>query len=226
MNVVSWSSTLVLGMLHALEPGHGKTYLAAVMMGKSWNRRQLLMLISSLISSHFLVLLGLAFVIRSIFGGIQDEEMVHQFAGYMPLFIIGYGGYLTWNYYRLQKKGCLKGSCSCHAHKISSTDAPANSIVAGAIAGLIPCPTALAPLLLAGLDQHFSHVVAYLLIYLLGMSLVMVALILGFQLARPFIMSKLNDVTPRIHPQLFSGLLIMGVGLCYLMIHFTAHSHI
>lgn len=227
MNVLSWSSTLMLGMLHALEPGHGKTYLAAVMIGKSWDKKQLLILISSLVSSHFLVLAGIAFAIRSLFGGIQDEEKVEWISGFMPLFIILYGGYLTWNYFRLQKKGCLSGGCSCHSHKKSASEANAsNSIIAGAIAGLIPCPTALAPLLLAGLDQHFTHVLGYLLIYLLGMSIVMIGLVLCFHIARPFIMGKLDHFKLKIHPQLFSALLIMTIGIFYLMFHFTEHSHI
>lgn len=217
----------MLGMLHALEPGHGKTYLAAVMMGKVWDRKQLLILISSLVSSHFLVLAGLAIAIRTLFGGIQDEEKVELISGFMPLFIIMYGGYLTWNYYKLQKKGCLSGGCSCHAHKKPHADTRfGNPIIAGIIAGLIPCPTALAPLLLAGLDQHFTHVLGYLLIYLLGMSLIMIAFVLGCHIARPFIMTKLDHFKVRIHPQLFSALLIMAIGICYLMFHITSHTHI
>ena len=227
MNILSWSSTLMLGMLHALEPGHGKTYLAAIMMGKSWDRKQLFILISSLVSSHFLVLVALAIAIRSLMGGLQDETMVESISGFMPIFIIGYGGYLTWNYYQSHKKGCTSGGCSCSAHKKPSVEnSSGNSVVAGIIAGLIPCPTALAPLLLAGLDQHFSHVLGYLFVYLLGMSIVMIGLILGFQILRPIIIDKFNNTTFKIHPQLFSGVLIMGLGICYLVVHIANNNFI
>lgn len=227
MNLISWGSSLMLGMLHALEPGHGKTYLAAIMMGKSWDKKQLMILISSLIGSHFLVLIALAIGIRNLMGGIQDEAKVEMLSGFMPIFIIAYGGYLAWNYHKSHKKGCTSGGCSCQAHKQASNNKrTGNSMIEGVIAGLIPCPTALAPLLLAGLDQHFTHVLGYLLVYLLGMSIVMIGLVLGVQLIRPFIIDKLNNYTFKIHPQLFSAFLLMAIGICYLMFHITHHIHI
>ncbi len=87
MNILSWSSTLMLGMLHALEPGHGKTYLAAVIMGKSWRWKQLLLLMGSLVSSHFLVLLILALGIRYTFEGLQDEHQIERISDYMPFLL-------------------------------------------------------------------------------------------------------------------------------------------
>jgi len=226
MNILSWSSTLVLGMLHALEPGHGKTYLAAVVMGKSWKWKQMLLMMGSLISSHFLVLLVLALGIRYVFDGLQDEQLLERISGFMPCFIIAFGTYLMWKYYQLRKKEASASTCSCCSHgPKDKASNPQNSVMAGLIGGLIPCPTGFAPLLLAGLDEHFSHTVTYLLAYLLGMGIVLGVLTLCLSMARPLFANRLKLFTPKVHPQLLSALLILITGVCYLFVNFFVHPH-
>ena len=50
------SSIFLLGCFHALEPGHGKTFLMAYTIGGKLDLKKSILLIIGLITSHFFVL--------------------------------------------------------------------------------------------------------------------------------------------------------------------------
>ena len=50
------TSIFMLGCLHALEPGHGKTFLLAYTIGDELNLQKIILLTASLLLSHFFVL--------------------------------------------------------------------------------------------------------------------------------------------------------------------------
>ena len=60
------TSIFLLGCLHALEPGHGKTFLLAYTIGGKLDFNKILLLTGSLLVSHFLVLAGIAVVFKCI----------------------------------------------------------------------------------------------------------------------------------------------------------------
>ncbi len=97
--------------------------------------------------------------------------------------------------------------------------------MAGLIGGLVPCPTGFAPLLLSGLDEHFSHTVGYLLAYLLGMSVVLGLFSLCLYFAQPIYRKRFQSLTPKLHPQLLSAWLVLITGVCYLFVNMFVHSH-
>ena len=60
------TSIFLLGCLHALEPGHGKTFLLAYTIGGKLDFNKILLLTGSLLVSHFLVLTGIAIVFNLV----------------------------------------------------------------------------------------------------------------------------------------------------------------
>ena len=50
------TSIFILGCLHALEPGHGKTFLLAYTVGEKLDLKKISFLTLSLLVSHFFVL--------------------------------------------------------------------------------------------------------------------------------------------------------------------------
>jgi ABC-type nickel/cobalt efflux system permease component RcnA len=64
-NNFTFSVIFILGMFHALEPGHGKTLIIAYMTGGSMRFYGAAQLISGLILVHFLLFSLLAFFTKS-----------------------------------------------------------------------------------------------------------------------------------------------------------------
>ena len=64
-NNFTFSVIFILGMFHALEPGHGKTLIIAYMTGGSMRFSGAAQLISGLILVHFLLFSLLAFLLKA-----------------------------------------------------------------------------------------------------------------------------------------------------------------
>ena len=60
------TSIFLLGCLHALEPGHGKTFLLAYTIGGKLDFQKILLLTASLLVSHFVVLSIIAIIFNLI----------------------------------------------------------------------------------------------------------------------------------------------------------------
>ena len=89
-NNFTFSVIFILGMFHALEPGHGKTLILAYMTGGSMRFSGAAQLISGLILIHFLLFSFLAFLLKAG----NDTFPILQTIG--PSFIICLGLYLLY----------------------------------------------------------------------------------------------------------------------------------
>ena len=89
-NNFTFSVIFVLGMFHALEPGHGKTVILAYMSGGSMRFFGAAQLISGLIFIHLLLFSFLAFLLRAG----NDTFPILSTIG--PSFIICLGLYLLY----------------------------------------------------------------------------------------------------------------------------------
>ena len=67
------TSIFLLGCLHALEPGHGKTFLLAYTIGGKLDLRKILLLTASLLVSHFGVLAAIAILFNLIIAEFANE---------------------------------------------------------------------------------------------------------------------------------------------------------
>lgn len=153
MNVtVSYTATFLLGLLHAMEPGHGKSFLMAFSFQKG-GLKVLMSLLFSLFVSHFLLLSVFAYVLQYAAGTEAIDHWIHQVRWLVPFLVIGFGVYLLLREWR--KKPEETACCHHHGHHDHEhSDEPSlrNASLTGLLAGLIPCPTAIAPLLFSGLN--------------------------------------------------------------------------
>ena len=60
------TSVFLLGCFHALEPGHGKTFLLAYTLGGRLDFRKIMLLTTSLLISHFVVLAMISIIFNLV----------------------------------------------------------------------------------------------------------------------------------------------------------------
>ena len=217
---IAFGTTFLLGALHGLEPGHGKSFLAAYIVGKKLDVKQVFTLGLSMIGSHFLVLLVLALSLKFAITQLGQEDLISQLHFAVPLLVIAFGLFLLFRYKRSEKNP----STCCHHHdKQPAGSDIKKSAFAGMLSGLIPCPTAIAPLVMSGLDGDITNTVMYVLIYVIGMGIILISLIFLFRATQQFIMAKLSVFETKVHPHLLSAWLVIFAGSAYLVAAIISH---
>ena len=88
---IAYGSTLILGALHALEPGHGKSFIAAYLIGEKLSMKHILILAVSLLISHFLLLTVLALLMHFIFASEMTENLHETLSWIGPIIILAFG---------------------------------------------------------------------------------------------------------------------------------------
>lgn len=178
----------VLGALHALEPGHGKTALFAYMLnGKKRPIHSVVMGLASGLS-HTASIMGFAFVAHLASHMLthgHDETMVltQLFTWLSGVLMLGIGAYLLWRV--LWPKAVTfvpASSCGCPIHRAGSGNAvhdhgSANaaqslslSALLGMSGGLMPCPSALATYLSGLSSGNTAEGFFSILIYASGIA--------------------------------------------------------
>lgn len=217
--------------MHALEPGHGKSFIASYMLGQKLRVRGLLNMLGSMLVSHFLLLAVLALAVKYLFQGVSQGTLLSVQEWVAPAIIFGFGLYLLIRY----RNAAPEGDCSCghhhhdhdavldhdhtHHHEEKKERNPA---LVGFITGLIPCPSALAPVLLSA-TASFANVLWFIGIYVVGMILVLGAFVAAFYAGRSVAGDALERVGKRVNLNLVSAVLIMAVGVTYFVLNLSAH---
>ena len=217
---LAYGSTLILGGLHALEPGHGKSFIVAYLIGEKLSMRHVFALGISLVVSHFFLLTIIALLMRFCLPAQQTEQVHEALSWAGPAIILAFGFYLLLNHRHSHEEHSLGHH---YPHGTGNHNALTKSALVGAIGGLLPCPTLIAPLLLSGATNNFHNAVFYILIYIAGMGVVMLTMIVLFYLLKEAVMRRLGSATSKINPHLVSALLIIAVGLVYLFIRIFGH---
>jgi nickel/cobalt exporter len=112
MSIIPIITSLGLGVLHALEPGHGKTFLASYSLSNKINKKEIVKIISSMAISHSLLLLILGIGIPLILP--QQEEKIHLYVQIIASAIVLFVGFNM--LYLLTKKEQVTENCSCGRH--------------------------------------------------------------------------------------------------------------
>ena len=266
-------STFILGALHALQPGHTNSFLAAYTVGQKLKIKEILSLGLSLLISHFLMLTILAVVLTFVLDGVVKDELFHVLEWLAPLVVIGFGVFLLVRYFRQRNKeiecACGQHHSASHPHfqqpspaSLSDSEAVArfkvvqgvegktlgpvaastnikplaptgmaattkknqNPIIAGIISGILPCPTVVAPLMLAGVSGSFGNMLLYLLIYVVGMGLVLTSLVAGIYFTKDFIVKQLGAVSKKFDTRWVAAALVILVGVVYLGFNMVGHA--
>ena len=219
-NNFTFSVIFVLGMFHALEPGHGKTLILAYMTGGSMRFSGASQLISGLILVHFLLFSFLAFLLKT---GNNSFPILGTIG---PSFIICLGLYL---FYRASKEVRHQHDDDCdepmHFHFNESKFS--SPFVTGMVAGLIPCPSAVAVLLIASTKFSDDSTTLYssIMVYVLGIALTLIGIMVLFLLFKERFSDRLNAVNKRFNTNLIAASLIILIGILYLALSLFGGGH-
>jgi nickel/cobalt exporter len=210
--ILAYTTIFVLGLLHTFEPGHGKSILAAFSLRKS-NLRIFSSLIFSLYISHFLVLGLFALGLQQM----ASTELVEEYSSHLqlftPLLLIGYGGYL---FYKARKHRKTETGCSCgHKHTTDDISNIKSASITGFIAGLMPCPTAIAPLIISGIHEGFSFTLIHIFVYVTGMTVALFAFTGILLIMKSFFQKKIKHIESKINLNFLSALIMITIGLVY-----------
>ena len=219
-NNFTFSVIFILGMFHALEPGHGKTLILAYMTGGSMRFSGVAQLISGLISIHFLLFSFLAFLLKAG----NDTFPILQNIG--PSFIICLGLYLL--YRALQEvRHEHDDDCDEPMHFHFNESKFSSPFVTGMVAGLIPCPSAVAVLLIA--SNKFSNdsttLYSSIFVYVLGIALTLIGIMVLFLLFKERFSDRLNAVNQRFNTNLIAASIIIIIGVLYLLMNMYGGGH-
>ena len=219
-NNFTFSVIFVLGMFHALEPGHGKTLILAYMTGGSMRFFGASQLIAGLILVHFLLFSFLAFLLKTG----NDSFPILGTIG--PSFIICLGLYLL---YRASKEVRHEHDDDCdepmHFHFNESKFS--SPFVTGMVAGLIPCPSAVAVLLIASTKFINDSTTLYssIMVYVLGIALTLIGIMVLFLLFKERFSDRLNSMNKRFNTNLIAASLIILIGILYLALSLFGGGH-
>lgn len=206
---VSLISTFFLGALHSLEPGHGKSIIA-LHTAKSNKLSDTLSLLATILLSHFVLVLLISTLIyfqSSWF----DLAWIRLLA---PVLIIGYGLFLL-----VKSRGHNNSyiACSCSHEEEATHKAPKQTLMMGIMAGLTPCPSVFAPIVMAMSLNQIDFIFLYLASYISGVITLFILLVLVVHFLTKNSSHKLEAMLQRSNPHLISGIILIIVGFAYLI---------
>ena len=220
---LTFTSIFLLGCLHALEPGHGKTFLLAYTVGGKLDFQKIILLTLSLLVSHFLVLSIIAIIFNIILAEVASS-FLHEFSHWIaPVIIISFGSYILGK--AIYKMRHVHSNDCGHNHGDFGDSKIENPITVGLLTGILPCASSLAVVMMTGMTPSISSIIGFILIYVLGIALVLFLIVLTFNFAKNIIIEKFNNLKININQEVLSGCLILGVGFIYLTYNFLGHSH-
>ncbi|PQO38031.1 sulfite exporter TauE/SafE family protein [Blastopirellula marina] len=164
--------SFLLGAIHALEPGHGKTAMLVYLLGEKRSYWHPIVMGLSTAISHSVSLFAIAFVVHLthhvISGDHHHEQMVSEVLQWISaVLVLLVGAWMLWKSWRGKGQACCHHhhhdgeACSNHTHLVTldgpachhtAEEKPRNSArtsysttaLLGIAVGLLPCPSALA----------------------------------------------------------------------------------
>jgi nickel/cobalt exporter len=177
-----------LGALHALEPGHGKTIVAAYLVGSRGNLKHAALLGATVTFTHTIsvFLLGIGTLLLSSY--IVPQKIIPALGVISGVSIILIGGWLFYKRWRafLHARAHAHGHAHHHHHDhdhdhghshVPQGDITIGSLMAlGASGGLVPCPAAMVLLLSAIAIGRTGLGLVLLIAFSLGLAGVLMAI--------------------------------------------------
>ena len=177
-------------------------------------------LISGLILVHFLLFSLLAFLFKA------GNESFPILTTIGPSFIICLGLYLL---YRASKEVRHQHDDHCdepmHFHFNESKFS--SPFTTGMVAGLIPCPSAIAVLLIASTKFSDDSITLYssIIVYVLGIALTLIGIMILFLFFKDRFSDYLNSMNKRFNTNLIAASLIVLIGILYLALALFGGGH-
>ena len=217
------TSIFLLGCLHALEPGHGKTFLLAYTVGGKLDFQKIVLLTFSLLISHFFVLSVIAIIFNLVLTEVTNS-VLHEVSHWIaPAIIISFGSYtLLRAIYKMRHTH--SDDCG-HDHEKFKNSKIENPITVGILTGMFPCASSIAVVMMTGMTPSILSIVRFILIYVLGIALILFLIVLTFNFTKNIVVKKFNNIKVNFNQELLSGSLILVVGFIYLTYSWAGHSH-
>ena len=217
------TSIFLLGCLHALEPGHGKTFLLAYTIGGKLDFQKISLLTLSLLISHFLVLSIIAIIFNLILTEVASS-FLHDFSHWIATgIIISFGSYIVVR--SIYKMRHVHSDDCGHDHGKFKDTKIENPITVGLLTGMLPCASSLAVVMMTGMTPSMISIIRFILIYVLGIALILFLIVLTFNFTKNIVVEKISTLKFNINQELLSGCLILAVGFIYLTYNFVGHAH-
>lgn len=204
MNLISSSliyivSAFGLGILHAFEPGHGKSVMAAFVMGTNAKLSDAWLLGLIVVFSHVFVVLLLG--LGSIFlVGALDTNTAQHIMGLIGGSLLILVGILILRRYKHNHH---------HEHKI---DTGKSVVTIGLSTGLVPCPAALGVLMFSLANNQLYDGIVYVLIFSAGLAISITLLSVLFVKGKGFLQGYMGNKNVKKIP-LVSGIIIISIGI-------------
>ena len=157
---IGWQLTLIgiavafgLGAMHAMSPGHGKTIVAAYLVGSRGTFKHAIFLGGMVTFTHTASVFALGFVTLFLSRYVLPETLFPILGAISGLTIVWVGAMLFFR--RLHRHGHHHHHGHGHSHTHSHSHVPEGEITMGSLialgasGGLVPCPSALVLLLSA-----------------------------------------------------------------------------
>ena len=239
LNLFYIFTALIFGMIHAMEPGHGKslvaTYVLSSKINKSWDAF-LIGLVASVTHTASVYLIGY-FVLKVLeFISPIDKEVFISFTASTLIFIIGL--WLMWDRI-IRPLFQHEHEHKCSAHEVLTKNLKVTSVLLiGLTAGLVPCSGGLAVFMTAtavGGFQNLLNGFIYVLSFStgLGIALTLVAqsMIFGQGILKAILQKSIINIEKS--SGVISAILIYTLGLVLITSNivkamttgFPKHSH-
>lgn len=214
MTNINAYTTFALGAFHALEPGHGKSFMASFLITSNEKMKHLFKMLFSLLISHFTLLVVLGIVFRFFVNPLENEKIFHTLQKIGPALIVLFGVYLIVQYYRHKRHH--EHHCSCEDEIKPNKK---NPFYMGLVTGLVPCPTVFAPILLSSAEGDFSQIFLYIFLYIIGMVGTLFLILTSVVFFSSKFEKHLNNATQKIDAHLLSGTILIVLGTAYFFLH-------
>lgn len=218
---------MLFGMVHAMEPGHGKSLVATFVLSSKINKTRdafLIGLIASITHTASVYLLGfLSFkILESIFP--LHKEVAISLIASVLIFLIGL--WLMWDRI-IEPLFHHEHEHKCSAHDILTKNLKATSVLLiGLTAGLVPCSGGLAVFMTAtalGGFHNFLNGFLYVLSFSTGLGIALTLVALSMIFGQGFLKSLLQKSITNIEKSsgIISAILIYTLGMVLLTYNIT-----
>lgn len=157
-----------LGAVHALAPGHGKTIVAAYLVGSRGTFRHALLLGGVVTLTHTVSVFALGMATLYLTEHVRADQLAKTMGVVAGASIVLVGLWLL-----LQRTGVLEHG---HSHDVEGSGGLVALAVSG---GMVPCPSALVLLLTAISLQRVGFGMLLLVAFSAGLAVVLMAIGLG-----------------------------------------------
>lgn len=190
-------ASLAWGAFHALSPGHGKTMVAAYLVGTRGTARDAVLLGGVVTVTHTIGVFALGLVTLLLAQYVLPEDLYPWLTLASGLLVVAVGAGVLWprvKWGRRQREGAHgsggghdhdhahEHDHTGHSHAVPERLSPRSLVAMGASAGLIPCPSAL--LVLIGAVAQHQVALGLLLIVTFSLGLAGTLTVLGLVVVR------------------------------------------